>query len=216
MVFMHIAALLISKLRSTTYKANPTATTSPVNVARYNLRYSLLPDGVDPWQTLKTNTYSFYVQDEFQVTEKFKLTGGLRGDVFAYDKEDAENFYNPIVGALNFTDEKASTDYKVNTGAFPKTRVLLSPRIGFNYDLKGDKSLQLRGGSGIFVSRIPQVLVSNQLGNNGGTPRLSRRRVPLILSVLTLQIFLLLYNRKPATLDLSTLPLMLLMQQILT
>jgi hypothetical protein len=47
----------------------------------------------------------------------------------------------------------------------PSSSWLISPRVGFNYDVNGDSTMQLRGGSGLFSGRIPFVWLGNQIGN---------------------------------------------------
>jgi hypothetical protein len=153
------------KTAAQAYLDNPKATVSPVGVNRFNYRYSLLPDGSAPEQVLQIHTMSAYIQDENQISEKFKLTYGLRADRTSVG-ETAVNYFNPVVAGFNFKNVDATT-YKVNTANMPAAKIYFSPRIGFNYDVMGDKKIQLRGGTGLFLSRIPYVLISNQLGNNG-------------------------------------------------
>lgn len=147
------------------YLANPNLTTSPVTLNRFNYRYTLLPNGQKPWQTLKVNTYSAYVQDTYKPVNNLSLYMGARLDYIDVENT-SKDYANSYVAGLTFKLPDGS-DYKVNTAAMPKGRLYVSPRFGFNYDVFNNKSTQLRGGTGIFLSRMPYVLISNQLGNNG-------------------------------------------------
>ncbi len=127
--------------------------------ARFQFRYSALPGAVEPMQVLKTNRLDLYLQDEYNATQNLKLTFGLRANIIAFENTALEN---PVITAMTFANGE-----KWNTGVMPKTQLLFEPRFGFNYDVKGEKKTQIRGGSGIFTGRPPYVFLSNQIGNNG-------------------------------------------------
>ncbi len=42
---------------------------------------------------------------------------------------------------------------------------MISPRVGFNWDVTGNKTVQIRGGSGLFTGRFPFVWLGNHIGN---------------------------------------------------
>ena len=128
---------------------------------RYLLTYSALPDGSFPFAYLHAGNYSIYAQDKFQVNEHFRFTYGLRADLPTYSVDG--NLPNPNVQALT----KFRDGIQPDVSKFPKTRIQLSPRIGFNWDPNGDASTQLRGGVGIFTGPPPFVYISNQASNNG-------------------------------------------------
>jgi hypothetical protein len=110
-----------------------------------------------------------YIQDEFQVTENATITLGVRMDKPLYfdtvekiDSSIAQNCcYDPKI--KYFDGEGKSTT--LDTRQLPSSKPLFSPRFGFNWDVKGDRSVQLRGGSGLFTGRFPFVWVGNQVAN---------------------------------------------------
>ncbi|MUP37707.1 TonB-dependent receptor [Labilibaculum euxinus] len=107
----------------------------------------------------------FYAQDEWQVSDNLKVTGGLRIDipVFNDDPMAVADFNSTTVPELeNYYDLKGA-----RAGKMPSTQVMWSPRVGFNWDVKGLHKTQVRGGVGVFTSRIPFVWPAGSYTNNG-------------------------------------------------
>jgi hypothetical protein len=145
------------------YLANPNRTTSPVTLNRFQVRYNNIPGQTQPVQPLEVYYTGAYVQDEWRIAKGLKITGGIRFDIPFFTNTA---FANPQADALTFRDETGAAA-KYSTGKLPGANVLFSPRFGFNWDVSGDRSTVVRGGSGIFTGSPPYVWISNQIGQNG-------------------------------------------------
>lgn len=128
----------------------------------FALTYSLLPDFAQAYPKFEFTQKSFYVQDEISFNNRLKVTVGLRFDKPGFPTDLPEIKKHPLVASLSFANGE-----QLNTGILPKERTLVSPRIGFNWDLYGDRSLQIRGGTGIFTGKIPFVWIVSQVGDAG-------------------------------------------------
>ncbi|HTY39114.1 MAG TPA: carboxypeptidase regulatory-like domain-containing protein [Bacteroidota bacterium] len=129
----------------------------------FQVRYINIPGMSKPVQPLDVYYWSAYAQDEYQATKNLKLTLGLRLDMPTFG---ATGFDNANADALTFMDETGSS-VKYNSGKLPDAQILFSPRLGFNYDVFGDRTTQIRGGTGIFTGKPAYVWISNQIGNTG-------------------------------------------------
>jgi hypothetical protein len=135
-----------------------------VNNARplqYSVTYPLTADGSQAYPSFKFSQYSAYLQDEFSISERLKLTAGIRFEQAGFP-DAAEILTHPLVAAQRFADNKI-----VNTGVLPDSRISYSPRFGFNWDVNGDRSVQVRGGSGLFTGRVPFVWIVSQSSDAG-------------------------------------------------
>ncbi len=102
---------------------------------------------------------SLYAQDEWQVVPKLKVTYGVR---FEYPMYLDKLIGNDAIAALTFYGGE-----HMDVGTWPKSEPLVSPRLGFNWDVRGDRSLQVRGGTGLFTGMLPFVWFTNQPTNAG-------------------------------------------------
>jgi hypothetical protein len=125
-----------------------------------NFAYTYPINGLtNPVAELSFGQFSAYTQDEWSPSDKLKVTAGVRIDLPMYLDGAMDN---PNVAKYKFRNGET-----VDLGTWPETKVLWSPRLGFNWDVLGDRSLKVRGGTGIFTGRIPFVWFTNQPSNSG-------------------------------------------------
>jgi hypothetical protein len=123
------------------------------SVAQFQQVLSLTSDP-SPAAHFAVNQYGFYIQDDWQVMPTLRLSLGLRVDDPTYPDKPLQN-------------PNMLSDLNINTATAPSGNLLWAPRLGFNWDVNGDRTTQVRGGIGIFAGRPAYVWISNQFGNSG-------------------------------------------------
>ncbi len=126
-----------------------------------------------PMDATAFGQFGVYFQDKFQVNNDLVVTAGLRVDFpfFPIDLPNNPRYDEIFADASQHFTDPSDPNNKIapDVSVLPGTKPLISPRLSFNYDVLGDNSLRLRGGSGFFSGRIPFVWISNQVSANGVT-----------------------------------------------
>ncbi len=112
-----------------------------------------------PAARVQFNKLGIYAQDEWDVTKTFKLTYGLRLDGLFFNNGDLMT--NKAIFDLDYSGRH------IDTGKWPSSSLIVSPRVGFTWDVFGDRSLKVRGGTGMFSGRLPLVFFTNMPTNGG-------------------------------------------------
>ncbi len=121
----------------------------------------------NPYAHFNVNLLSAYLQDDIQLTDRIKLSPGIR---FDYSGLPSKPTLSPLT-----TSSPADPNYGTTYTYTPLSQITnkylnnvqVSPRIGFNIDVKGDRSVVVRGGSGLFTGRIPFAWLGYAFYNNG-------------------------------------------------
>lgn len=114
----------------------------------------------NPAARVRYSKLAVYGQDEWNINEKLKLTAGLRLETIIFNNKDLKT-NKQILDDYNYNGTR------IDTGKWPGTKVQISPRIGFNWDVFGNRTLKVRGGSGLFTGRLPLVFFTNMPTNSG-------------------------------------------------
>jgi len=100
------------------------------------------------------NQLGVYLQDQWSVTPRLTLTGGIRVEV-------------PFVPTPPGTNPTALDSLGINTSLTPSGHPLWSPRLGVSWDASGRGTTILRGGTGLFAGRPAFQWFRNVYRTNG-------------------------------------------------
>lgn len=120
----------------------------------------------NPAARVRFSQASIYAQDEWSVRENFKLTYGVRFDGLFFNNNDVVT-NNAILKLNYYPKAKDFKETHIDTGKWPGAQLAISPRVGFNWDVFNNKSLKVRGGTGLFSGRLPLVFFTNMPTNSG-------------------------------------------------
>ena len=135
-------------------KVTPTGATPDVMTLDY--AYASNPDAA---ARIQFNTLGIYAQDDWNIRDNFKLAYGIRFDAMFFNNNDIMT--NKAIYDLDYNGRH------VDTGKWPNNTLTLSPRVGFTWDVFNDRSLKVRGGTGLFQGRLPLVFFTNMPTNSG-------------------------------------------------
>ena len=100
-----------------------------------------------------TNEYSAFIQDSIRVTDHLGLSLGVRYDLQTFA-----------------TRNLVSNPFWPDSGKVPFDPFNFAPRVGFAYSIGNHRPLVVRGGYGMFYTRIPQIYNSTIESENGLSP----------------------------------------------
>ncbi len=97
-----------------------------------------------------TNEYAAFAQDTVRLRDNLNMSFGARYDLQTFRESGLVS--NPLWP---------------QAGRLPRDTNNFAPRVGFSWSLGDDRPLVVRGGFGIFYSRIPQIYSSALATDNG-------------------------------------------------
>jgi len=100
-----------------------------------------------------------YAQDLWNISRNFAVTYGVRVDLPSY--LDSPGLNQDILTRSTAAGSPVRTDWT------PKAAPLWSPRVGFNWNVRGESVTQIRGNIGVFTAPVPFIMSGNAYSNTG-------------------------------------------------